>query len=186
MPVIAYLANLFPVASERYVADEIGELQHRGLTIIPCSVRRAASEIDDDLKPWLAETVYLWPPQCTLILRAAWLCLTHLARLRRFFQRIVFCGKESAGKRLRALAHTFLGAYCAVVLEQFHPQHIHVHHGYFGSWVAMTAAQLLSVDFSMTLHGSDLLLDPGYLDLKLELCQLCFTISDFNRQVATS
>jgi hypothetical protein len=37
--------------------------------------------------------------------------------------------------------------------------HVHVHHGYFGSWIGMVAARLLAVDFSMTLHGSDLLLN---------------------------
>lgn len=182
MPTLAYLANLFPAASERYVSDEIRELRHRGFTVIPCSVRKAASSLDDDQKPWLDETVYLWPLQPRLIFQAACLCLGRRARLRTFFHRIVFRGKESPGKRLRALVHTFLGAYYAVVLKKFHPQHIHVHHGYFGSWVAMVAAQLLGISFSMTLHGSDVLLDPAFLDLKLELCQLCVTVSNFNRQ----
>lgn len=182
MPTIAYLANLFPAASERYVAEEIRELRRRGFTVIPCSIRRAASDIDDDLKPWLTETVYFWPPRLSQILQAAWLGLRRLDRLRTFFRRIVFLGKEPPGKRLRTLAHTFLGAYYAVVLKKFHPQHIHIHHGYFGSWVAMVAARLLGISFSMTLHGSDLLLDPAYLDLKLELCRLCITVSDFNRQ----
>jgi colanic acid/amylovoran biosynthesis glycosyltransferase len=182
MPTIAYLANLFPAASERYVADEIRELRNRGFAVIPCSIRRAAPDIDDDLKPWLTETVYLWPLRPIRILQAAWLCLTHLAVLRTFFRRILFCGKESQGKRPRAPVHTFLGAYYAAVLKEFRPQHIHVHHGYFGSWVAMVAARLLGLDFSMTLHGSDLLLDPAYLDLKLELCQLCVTVSEFNHK----
>jgi glycosyltransferase involved in cell wall biosynthesis len=36
--------------------------------------------------------------------------------------------------------------------------------------------------FSMTLHGSDLLLHGVYLDTKLKYCQSCVTISDFNRR----
>ena len=182
MPVIAYLANLFPAASERYVADEIGELRDRGYLVIPCSVRGAALDIDGDLKSWLTETVCLWPLRLGLTVKAAWLCLTRLTHLNVFLFRILLRGTESPGKRLRALAHTFLGAYYAAVIEKFHPQHIHVHHGYFGSWIAMVAARLLGIDFSMTLHGSDVLLHPAYLDLKLELCQLCVTISDFNRR----
>jgi colanic acid/amylovoran biosynthesis glycosyltransferase len=41
--------------------------------------------------------------------------------------------------------------------------------------------EFLGIDFSMTLHGSDLLLHPAYLDLKLKECSFCVTISEFNR-----
>jgi len=61
-------------------------------------------------------------------------------------------------------------------------EHIHAHHGYFGSWIALTAARLLGLPFSMTLYGSDLLLHATYLDTKLEHCAFCLTISEFNRQ----
>ena len=182
MPTVAYLANLFPAASERYVAEEIRELRRRGITVIAFSVRRVDAEVDADLNPWISESVYLYPLRLGLILRAARLCLTKPCRLTKFLRRILFCGKESPGKRVRALAHTFLGAYFAAVLKKFQPQHIHVHHGYFGSWIVMVAAQLLGIDFSMTLHGSDLLQDPAYLDLKLELCRLGVTVSEFNRR----
>ncbi len=46
----------------------------------------------------------------------------------------------------------------------------------------MVAARLLGVEFSMTLHGSDLLLHGAYLDAKLENCALCLTVSEFNRR----
>ena len=57
-----------------------------------------------------------------------------------------------------------------------------MHHGYFGSWIGMVAARLLGVSFSLTLHGSDLLLDGAYLDTKLENCRFCVTISEYNRR----
>ena len=46
----------------------------------------------------------------------------------------------------------------------------------------MVAARLLDVGFSMTLHGSDLLLHGSYLDVKLESCALCLTVSEYNRR----
>ncbi len=46
----------------------------------------------------------------------------------------------------------------------------------------MVAAQLLDIPFSMTLHGSDLLANAAYLDLKLQQCQFCVTVSEFNRR----
>jgi glycosyltransferase involved in cell wall biosynthesis len=59
--------------------------------------------------------------------------------------------------------------------------HIHVHHGYFSSWIAMVAARVLEIEFSMTLHGSDLLVNRAYLDTKLKHCRFCLTVSEFNR-----
>jgi colanic acid/amylovoran biosynthesis glycosyltransferase len=61
-------------------------------------------------------------------------------------------------------------------------EHIHVHHGYFSSWIAMVAARLLGISFSVTLHGSDLLLHPSYMSTKLEECAFCLTVSEFNRR----
>jgi glycosyltransferase involved in cell wall biosynthesis len=57
-----------------------------------------------------------------------------------------------------------------------------VHHGYFGSWIALVAARLLGVGFSLTLHGSDLLINAAYLDAKLVNCRFCLTISEYNRR----
>jgi glycosyltransferase involved in cell wall biosynthesis len=91
-------------------------------------------------------------------------------------------GAESPKLRLKALSHTFLGAYYAVLLQEREVDHIHVHHGYFSSWIAMVAARLLGIDFSMTLHGSDLLLHGVYLDTKLSHCRFCITISEYNRR----
>jgi glycosyltransferase involved in cell wall biosynthesis len=68
------------------------------------------------------------------------------------------------------------------VLRDYEVDHIHVHHGYFGSWIAMVAARLLGVDFSLTLHGSDLLRDASYLDVKLAHCSFCLTVSEYNRR----
>jgi glycosyltransferase involved in cell wall biosynthesis len=45
----------------------------------------------------------------------------------------------------------------------------------------MVAARLLGIGFSMTLHGSDLLLHAAYLDTKLKYCRFCVTVSDYNR-----
>jgi hypothetical protein len=45
----------------------------------------------------------------------------------------------------------------------------------------MVAARLCGISFSLTLHGSDLLLHPAFLDTKLAECKFCLTISEFNR-----
>jgi glycosyltransferase involved in cell wall biosynthesis len=80
------------------------------------------------------------------------------------------------------LLHTLLGAYYAEQLRGLGVEHIHVHHGYFAAWIALVAARLLGIQFSMTLHGSDLLVHANYLDTKLAECTFCVTISEFNRK----
>jgi colanic acid/amylovoran biosynthesis glycosyltransferase len=115
-------------------------------------------------------------------LHAAWQCFRGWSRLAPLIMRVLFRGDERPVQRLKALMHTFLGACYATQLQERRVVHIHVHHGYFGSWIAMTAAQLLGVTYSVTLHGSDLLLHASYLDVKLAACKFCVTVSDYNRR----
>jgi len=182
MPTVAYLTNQFPSPVEPYVAEEIQELRRRGVTVIPCSARRAKTAFDSDLADFEAETLCLQPLRLKLLLQAALLCFLKFPVLKDFFRRALLQGSEPLRRRLGALLHTWLGVYYALLIERSGAEHIHVHHGYFSSWIAMVAARLLGIEFSMTLHGSDLLLHPAYLDTKLKHCKFCVTISEFNRR----
>jgi colanic acid/amylovoran biosynthesis glycosyltransferase len=183
VPTIAYLANQFPSPVEPYVFEEIEELRRRGVQVIPCSARRPARGIEEpQLKAFASEALYLQPLTCGLILRASWLCLFNCTLLAGIVTRVLMQGSEPLARRLRALLHTLLGACYALKLQGRGVQHIHVHHGYFASWIGMVAARLLDIDYSLTLHGSDLLLHGAYLDTKLKHCSFCVTVSEFNRR----
>jgi glycosyltransferase involved in cell wall biosynthesis len=180
---IAYLANQFPSAVEPYVSEEIRELRRQGLNVIPGSVRQP------DLLQRLSSEgmsrssiLCLQPVRVRTLLQALLLAATRWREISSLLARILLQGNESPGRRMRALLHTWLGAYYAVLLQECAVDHIHVHHGYFGSWIAMVAARLLGISFSLTLHGSDLLLHPLYLDTKLKNCRYCVTISEYNRR----
>ncbi len=180
MLTVAYLANRFPSAVEPYVMEEIEELRRRGVRVIAGSVREKG--IDDSLLTRCAPEVVLRRLSIVILLRALWLCVRRANRLWPLIAPVVLRGREGLVQRFKALAHTALGACYAAMLEGRRVDHIHVHHGYFGSWIAMVAARLLEVGFSMTLHGSDLLLHGVYLDAKLEGCTFCLTVSEFNRR----
>jgi len=179
MLTVAYLANQFPSAVEPYVVEEIRELRGRGVHVIAGSVRRPAT--NEVSAAGCAPEIMLPPLRGIILLRAVWLCMQRWKRISALIGRIVFRGGERPLDRIKALPHTLLGACYAVLLEGQGVEHIHVHHGYFGSWIAMVAARLLGVEFSMTLHGSDLLLHGTYLDVKLENCSFCLTVSEYNR-----
>ncbi len=177
---IAYLCNSFPEPSESYVADEILELRAHGVSVQACSVRRPRA-VGIDGADFLGETFYLAPLRLATCTHALWLCLRRFSRISDLVSRAVR-GPEPFLRRIRTLEHTFLGACVAARLRNYGLSHIHVHHGYFASWVGMVAARFLNAGFSMTLHGSDLLVRADYLDVKLKNCQFCFTISEFNRR----
>jgi len=181
MSKIAYLANHFPCAVEPYVVDEILELKKRGVEVIPCSAWPTEPGSVPQHRALALETVAIVEAKWGVLLRALWVCTWRFPCLWEFIVRIVFCGKESAGRRFKALLHTFLGVYYAQLLKSRDVQHIHVHHGYFSAWVAMVAAHLLGIHYSMTLHGSDILVHDAYLDIKLKRCSKCFTVSEYNR-----
>jgi colanic acid/amylovoran biosynthesis glycosyltransferase len=180
---IAYFANQFPSPVESYIFDEIEELRRRGMKVIPCSARcpnEGLHELRQD--SFASETLYLEPLGFALLFRAFWLCLWRRTLLADLIGRALTQGNEPSARRLRALLHTLLGACFALKLQGRGVQHIHVHHGYFASWIAMVAARLLDIEYSVTLHGSDLLLHGAYLDTKLKHCSFCVTVSEFNRR----
>lgn len=177
---IAYLANSYPEAVESYVWDEIEELRRQSAMVAACSVKRPATP-PRDASGLIAETRYLLPLRLWDSFRATLLLVGKIMKVRDLVRRVV-SGPEHLSKKIRTLAHTWLGAYLAVRLRDFRPEHIHVHHGYFASWVGMVAARLMGASFSMTLHGSDLLVRADYLDIKLANCTRCFTVSDHNRR----
>ncbi|MGA8762811.1 MAG: hypothetical protein WB562_08105, partial [Candidatus Sulfotelmatobacter sp.] len=175
---VAYLANQFPAAVEPYVGAEIDALRKRRLEVHPGSVRKPRIEVEAPEQTFDAEIICLQPIRVLIVLKATWLLIRRWKRIAGLVQRVVLRGRESPVRRIKALAHTGMGACYAVALRKRKVDHIHAHHGYFGSWIAMVAARLLGVDFSMTLHGSDLLLHNAYLDTKLKNCSFCVTISE--------
>ncbi len=182
MQVLAYIANQFPSPLEPYVAEEIQALRQRGVHVVPCSARLPEANLNNGLKSLADETLHLQHWKLTSVLLASWLCLVTLPLIADFLWRILAQGNETAARRAKALLHTWMGVYLAISLREKNVTHIHVHHGYFSAWITMVAARVLKIGFSMTLHGSDLLLKPFYLDTKLENCDRCYTVSDFNRK----
>ena len=174
---ICYLANSFPEPSEGYVSQEITELRRQGHRVVPCAFRKPK-----DPRSLIGHgAIYAFPLKIRACLRATRLCLSKFGAIADLLLRAVR-GPEPYHRRFRALVHTWLGVYLAVMLRQEGIDHIHVHHGFFSSWCAMTAARVLEIDFSMTLHGSDMLVRADYLDCKLQNCHFCFTISEYNRK----
>ncbi|MFY9701591.1 MAG: glycosyltransferase family 4 protein [Terriglobales bacterium] len=183
MSTIAYIANEFPSPLEPYVMDEIAELRRCGTQVICCSGKRVSPrDLSLAERSFWKETRYFQPLSDENLMRAARRLASDRQSLWQILRPLLWERGASPTLRIRALGHTLMGAELAEQLAPFEVEHIHAHHGYFASWMALTAAQLLGVGFSFTLHGSDLLQRADLLSAKLRACQFCVTISDFNRQ----
>jgi colanic acid/amylovoran biosynthesis glycosyltransferase len=182
MTTVAYIANQFPSPLEPYVLDEINELRRRGVEVICCSGTRVGADgLSLAERAFWKETRYFQPLSDEQLMKAAWRLATDRRTLWELTRPLLWDRRASAGLRLRALGHTLMGAVLAEELEPCGVTHIHAHHGYFASWMALVAARLLGIGFSFTLHGSDLLRRADLLEAKLGACDFCVTISDFNR-----
>ncbi len=183
MTTIAYIANEFPSSLEPYVIDEIGELRRRGAEVICCSGKRVSpKDLSLAERAFWKETRFFQPLSDDDLVRAVRRLLSDRESLWQLLRPLVWERGASPARRVRALGHTVMGAALAEQLAPLEVEHIHAHHGYFASWMALAAARLLGISFSFTLHGSDLLQRADLLAAKLRACEFCVTVSDFNRQ----
>jgi colanic acid/amylovoran biosynthesis glycosyltransferase len=180
---VAYIANEFPSPVEPYVMDEVNELRRRGVNVVCCSGKRVApNALSLAERAFWKETFYFQPLSDDQLTRAARRLASDRCNLWQLSRPLMVDRDASLGLRIRALGHTLMGSALAEQLAPFEVNHIHCHHGYFASWMAMVAARLLGIGFSFTLHGSDLLHRADLLNAKLRACKFCVTVSEFNQQ----
>ena len=183
MTTVAYIANEFPSPLEPYVIDEIVELRRRGVQVICCSGKRVSpNNLSLAERVFWKETRFFQPLSDDELVRAVRRLACDPRNLWQLLRPLLWERGASPTRRIRALGHTVMGAALADQLAPLKVEHIHAHHGYFASWMALAAARLLGIGFSFTLHGSDLLQRAELLSAKLRVCQFCVTVSDFNRQ----
>jgi glycosyltransferase involved in cell wall biosynthesis len=183
MTTVAYIANQFPSSIESYVMDEISELRKRGVRVICCSGKRVRpDELREREREFWNETRFFHPLSDTQLVRAVRRLSSQPQAYSLLLKPVLRDLAASPRRRVRSLGHTLMGAAMAEELALLGVQHIHAHHGYFASWMAVVAARLLGIGFSFTLHGSDLLVRADLLAAKLRDCRFCITVSDFNRK----
>lgn len=181
---VAYLVNEFPAVTEPYVSEEVAALLGRGHQVVVLSAfrpgRAAPADVQTSRVPSGIDVRYLSPvAPFPLVASCLWF-LRHLKVLRPTLRRVLFGGTESARDRAKGLKHVLLGVYCARLLAGYQVDHLHAHHGYFAAFGALVASRILGVGYTLTLHGSDVLLDGLFLDAKVGSSELTFTVSEYN------
>jgi len=156
---IAYVTSVYPSVSQRFIVREVRALRARGVEIGLFSVRRALPSdiVGPGAERDFAETTPLIPLHLGAALGALlWGAATRPMRLTSAFVEAFFAGRFSLTERCRWIAYLVEAVLLARHLARGGFEHLHCHFGNAGSSVAMLAAGLAGIPFSITVHGSEL------------------------------
>jgi len=178
MPQIAYLGSTFPALSTTFVQHEVRILEKLGLEIVSTANRApdrgGYHPEDDDLK---SRTFYLTPVNFFRYLNANF---TFFVKSPRRYLRAVALAlalrDNFPWQRTRNLAQLAGAAVLADYLKAKGVTHVHVHFAFGAASVALLLKTLTGISYSMTIHGSDVLLPRPLTEQKLRQAQ--FVVSN--------
>jgi glycosyltransferase involved in cell wall biosynthesis len=184
---IAYLAPELPALSATFVYNEILQLEKMGTQVIPFSVHRPKGEISDPVIKALKKRVaYLYErprgsvlkSHFRLLIRSPKRYLTVVLMLLSDMFKLVRSPRNAMGLAFRF----FYAASLADDLIRHRCEHIHVHFAHIPTDIAMYAARLTGIGFSVTSHANDLFERGWLLPQKAARSVFFGTISEFNRR----
>ena len=189
LPVIAYLAPEMPALSETFVYEEIYAVERRGYRVIPFCLRLPEAPARDQVELLRRVRVLYGGSMLWQIFNG----LAHLPfmgsgailALRYLVSDIWECSphRTTAAK----LTYQFIIAIrLAQMLKQEKCDHLHVHFAHTSAQVAMYAAAMTGVPFSIMAHANDIFERALLLRRKSERAVRMLTISEHNRRYLES
>lgn len=184
---IAYLAPELPALSATFVYNEIIQLEKTGVRVIPFSVHRPNGSIDDPVVKNLKQRVsYLYERSKATVLKSHFRLLTrfpcrYFSALKMLFKDVFQLGLLSR-TGFGLLYRFFYSVSLSDDLIRHKCEHIHVHFAHIPTDIAMYAACLAGIDYSVTSHANDLFERGWLLAEKVERSAFFATISEFNKQ----
>lgn len=182
---IAYVTSVYPSVSQRFIVREVEALRARGVEIGLFCVRRALPSdiVGSDSERAFAETTAIVPTGiCTFLSGMFWGAVTRPVRFGASFFDALMARGGSVIEPVRWLAYWIEAVLLARHLVRGRFEHLHCHFGNAGSNVAMLAARLAGIPFSLTCHGSELREIRRFrLGTKVERAAFVACISHFGR-----
>ena len=184
---IGYLTSVYARAGDTFIRREVEQIRRLGYTVHTFSIRKPDTNelVSDEIRREAAATEYL--------LEAGFVALA-LAGLRRAFTAprkllasiglAIRCVPPGTEKRwVRRFAYLVEAAYLAERLEAKQIRHLHNHIGENSAVVAMLAALLRGIPYSLTIHGPGEFDRPTMLALDEKIHRAAFVaaISEFTR-----
>jgi len=156
---VLYITDTFPSPSQTFISREIVGLEHLGLelAILSLQYQNASDPIHAINKGIKARIFYSPDLQISVTKKALYHlhdCATNPIRYIRTMQMSHVKGLSSMQYMYRQMpVYRRLVHACGA-------QHLHAHFGRDGLLLAWLAGSMLDMSFSVTLHGSDILVDP--------------------------
>jgi glycosyltransferase involved in cell wall biosynthesis len=182
-PAVAYIMGTYPTLTTTFIDREIEAIRQRGINLCLVSIRRpTASEKAPEATGRTKKPVYL--------LTDAWgqVVAAHLRWAVR--QPGLFCAlpiylltrpHPSLRARLMTLLHFGEGVLAADCLRGRGVAHIHAHFADRAAVVALVAARLLGISYSLFAHARDIYVTPVLLPEKMQHASTVATCTEYNR-----
>lgn len=179
---IAYLINQYPGTSHSFVRREIQALERAGATILRFAIRQSrAGLVSEEDKAEIARTRYILGAGIVDLAKsvASTLAQTPLRSLAAIASAIRLGWRSEAGL-WRHGAYAIEALVLAAWLRRSGAECIHAHFGTNSATVAMLAAHIRQVPFSMTVHGPEEFDKPGLIGLKAKIESASFVVAVSN------
>jgi glycosyltransferase involved in cell wall biosynthesis len=162
VPAIAYLTNVYARASDSFIRGEVAQLRDLGHTVHTFSIRKSPESevVSDEVRRERASTVYVVTRDnlLRLFVSAVREMLGSPARFAEALRLALLCSLPGIRGKVWALAYLVEACFLAREFRRLSVGHLHNHIGEGVGVVAMLAALLAGIRYSLTIHG------PGEFD----------------------
>ncbi len=184
-PVIAYLTSQYARASDTFIRAEVAELRRLGFTVHTFSVRTppGAEQFSPAIQAERATTEDLLSAGAVGLAVSTGVAMTRPGRFARAARLAAGVGSPGVKGRLWPVAYLAEAAHLARRLRAKGVAHLHNHIGQNSAAVALLAAELAGVPYSLTIHGPSEFDQPRELALGAKVGRSAFTvaISEYGR-----
>jgi glycosyltransferase involved in cell wall biosynthesis len=184
---LVYLTGTYPLLSTTFIDRELEYLEEHGFATRVISIRPIEGFLSPDQVRLVERVEYMlpvrWQPLVRGHLRYA------LGAPHKYFGTLLYLQTRAhlnLKARYKTLMYFGLGVYASELLRSGGTRHIHVHFVDRATVVALTAARMLNVSFSVTAHANDIFVEPQLLGEKLENARFVITVSEYNKAHLTS
>jgi colanic acid/amylovoran biosynthesis glycosyltransferase len=169
MPTLAYFFSAFPVLTETLALHQVRATRELSLPCVLAANRRPAPGREHSLyKNDVPGTFYLTPVRLGTYLRANVNAIVRSpGRYAEALSRVWRWRDRHPWQRCRNLAHLLGAAVLADFLKKQDVCHVHIHFAYGAAEVALFLEALSGIPYSLSIHGSDVLLENRLLEEKL-------------------
>jgi len=181
MEPISYITASIGTISNTFIRKEIIYLRKLGMEILLFGIRKSG-EMGVDDSGLADETIYLYPLNILAIITAnIQFCLSRPSAYFKTLIRALFNEETNILNHIKVIYHFFTSSYFAAIIKNKKIAHIHAHFPNSAATVAMYAASLSGITYSVTLHsaGTHKVRSMAALRQKVSYAKFLICISEY-------